>query len=681
MASEPARSAGLSAQAAIDLAVAGSRPDVVAAMSASAGWTMTDLEPLMAAGLITLDRDHVLQFASEDARLLILKAAPTAARSDAHRRAARVGRDLRLPVRQIVDHLLASTPMADERVAEELVDVALLAEAEDDLRAAVAAWQEAARRSPRQEDRVDRAVRALRLIIVNGIDYAGAEGLLELLSGEQLTGECACWVDWVKALQRSEVAPDAALTAQWSTIRRASEASPETLRALLWDAAMNAWTLGDVEAGLRAAREYGEVERRWGTQPDDVEPPWTGAALLSAALFEAGEVPEAEELRDHAIAAARDVDPGHVPYDRLLSTVFLDDLLLDMGPQAGDRLQVCLQRSSADSAARACLLGIQAWRARARGDWAGALSLLHEGRPLAGVTGASGAQRGMSALAIELAALGGPVASLHEDAEEVRGRALARGDLRRVATVDRALGLRALCEGQLDEAVVRLRSAADVRFLGRRLRDGVLTARVDVVEALVRRGQLGEARTAADTAREVLTEMRDPLARALALRVEGLVHRGAPVTECYVEALAHHGESVDVFEQARTLLLLGEEERRSRRRTEARTHLLAARTLFVRLSATPWIIRASTELRACGGTVAEPAANVAALTAQEAAVARRAALGLTNREVADVLFLSPRTVEFHLGNVYRKLGIRGRAALAAHLAQATEAGGQDTALP
>ena len=109
-------------------------------------------------------------------------------------------------------------------------------------------------------DRLSRAVRSLRLVIVNGLDYTGVDGLLELLAGEQLSSECAFWVEWIQALQRSELDPGSAVTAQWDTIRRARTASPETLRALLWDAAMNAWTLGDADAGLRAAREYAELE-------------------------------------------------------------------------------------------------------------------------------------------------------------------------------------------------------------------------------------------------------------------------------------------------------------------------------------------------------------------------------------------------------------------------------------
>ena len=160
-------------------------------------------------------------------------------------------------------------------------------------------------------------------MITNGLDYAGTDALLNLLAGEQTEAECALWVEWLSTLKRSEADPDSALTAQWSTIRRARVAAPATLRALLWDAAMNAWSLGDTDAGLRAAREYVEVERTLGSSEDGVEPPWAGLALVAAGLFQAGDIGPAMVMRREAIERARDVDPTAIPFDRLLSVVFL----------------------------------------------------------------------------------------------------------------------------------------------------------------------------------------------------------------------------------------------------------------------------------------------------------------------------------------------------------------------
>ena len=118
------------------------------------------------------------------------------------------------------------------------------------------------------------------------------------------------------------------------------------------------------------------------------------------------------------------------------------------------------------------------------------------------------------------------------------------------------------------------------------------------------------------------------------------------------------------FERARTELCFGERLRRARRRREAREHLRSARAAFERLAAEPWAARAATELRATGETVRrrDPAADEE-LTPQELQIAIHAADGRSNREIGAALFLSPRTVEFHLTRVYRKLNIHSRAEL------------------
>ena len=126
--------------------------------------------------------------------------------------------------------------------------------------------------------------------------------------------------------------------------------------------------------------------------------------------------------------------------------------------------------------------------------------------------------------------------------------------------------------------------------------------------------------------------------------------------------------SGEPFEQARTHMLLGEHLRRSRRRSDARAHLQTAIHTFDGLGAAPWSARAGQELRAAGGqpggAARETAGNTAALTPQERAVALAVSSGMSNREVAEALFLSTRTVEYHLGNIYRKLEVHGRGALA-----------------
>ncbi|MFI6740907.1 LuxR C-terminal-related transcriptional regulator [Nonomuraea sp. NPDC050451] len=128
------------------------------------------------------------------------------------------------------------------------------------------------------------------------------------------------------------------------------------------------------------------------------------------------------------------------------------------------------------------------------------------------------------------------------------------------------------------------------------------------------------------------------------------------------------------LEVARTHLLYGEWLRRRRRIVEARTHLITALTAFDTAGATPFTERAAAELRAAG--VAAPAATrvgpAATLTAQELQIAQLAVSGLTNREIADRIYVSHRTVAAHLYKVFPKLGITSRSQLHAALGDAAQ---------
>jgi DNA-binding CsgD family transcriptional regulator/tetratricopeptide (TPR) repeat protein len=133
----------------------------------------------------------------------------------------------------------------------------------------------------------------------------------------------------------------------------------------------------------------------------------------------------------------------------------------------------------------------------------------------------------------------------------------------------------------------------------------------------------------------------------------------------YEEALCEHAESSRPFERARTELAYGEFLRRHRRRVDAREHLRPALETFVALEAKQWAERARAELRASGENARPRRTDTETrLTPQEFQIARFVSRGMSNREVAAQLFLSPRTVDFHLRNVFPKLGIASRTELA-----------------
>jgi DNA-binding CsgD family transcriptional regulator len=136
-----------------------------------------------------------------------------------------------------------------------------------------------------------------------------------------------------------------------------------------------------------------------------------------------------------------------------------------------------------------------------------------------------------------------------------------------------------------------------------------------------------------------------------------------------VEALSYHELTADSFELARTRLCYGERLRREKRRVHAREQLRAAFDGFDQLSATPWAERALVELEATGETARRrDVSTIDQLTPQELQIATVLADGLTTREAAARLFLSPKTIEYHLRNAYRKLGVHTRRELVDALA-------------
>jgi DNA-binding CsgD family transcriptional regulator len=189
-----------------------------------------------------------------------------------------------------------------------------------------------------------------------------------------------------------------------------------------------------------------------------------------------------------------------------------------------------------------------------------------------------------------------------------------------------------------------------------------LPAIPDAVEAAVRAGRPGDAEPRLAVAQRWVGQAPTPLRRALLARCEALLGQ-RDWDEAFDEA-AQHAPALPPLQRARTELLYGEWLRRERRRIDARGHLRAALDLFRQLGATPWAGRAEAELRAAGETVrkSEPAA-LAQLTPQERKIADLVTDGLTNRDIAAQLYLSPRTVDYHLRKVFTKLGIASRTEL------------------
>ena len=188
----------------------------------------------------------------------------------------------------------------------------------------------------------------------------------------------------------------------------------------------------------------------------------------------------------------------------------------------------------------------------------------------------------------------------------------------------------------------------------------------DFAEAAARAGRPEEARPMIEPYEAYVARTQTPFAVATLHRVRGLLGDGEEGEEELRAAIAQF-EAADLapFALARTRLFLGERLRRDRRRKDARDHLRLAAEAFGRMGMRPWEERALAELRATGETLRRhDAGGLDELTPQELQIARLVASGARNREIGTQLFLSPRTIDYHLRKVFAKLGISSRGELA-----------------
>jgi DNA-binding CsgD family transcriptional regulator len=223
--------------------------------------------------------------------------------------------------------------------------------------------------------------------------------------------------------------------------------------------------------------------------------------------------------------------------------------------------------------------------------------------------------------------------------------------------------------GHYGEALVAARQACeyeDVMAYG--------WALVELIEAGVRGGRPDEAATALDRLSERTRASGTQWALGIEARCRGLLSGDESLYQESVERLARSRAAVEL---ARSRLLYGEWLRRENRRIDAREQLRTAHEMFSRMGAAAFAERARRELSATGETVRKRTVEtLGELTTQEAQVARLAAQGRTNPEIGALLFISPRTVEYHLHKVFPKLGISSRRELRKALP-----GAEDAAVP
>ena len=550
-------------------------------------------------------------------------------------------------------HLAAATDRPDEQVVDELEAVAQRAADRGGHEAAAAAWARAAELTTGGADR------GRRLYLAASSAWLGAhpsQAAALANAAEPHIEEPRLRAELL-TLQGQVAWNTRSLNDGYDYILQAAQVAATVDQAMAQRLAMLAASLSAF--GARTARPVDPSTLTIAPAPDAPARVRAVDALLRGFVAVAG---------DHWSDAAReftrafeltDDDPveDHVLQPNLgMATVLIDDD--ERGLRLHEQQLTAARRSGALSMVEHALTrGFYA--TLATGAWSTAAAAAAESLPLAASTG----HPGMTALphaqlAVVAALRGDPSAEEHLEAvDDVRGRhAVGITDSLVVDLTHWARGLLAATQPttavhhlqQISGSVVRRFAALDM------FEAAVRSERPDIATAWLEDHQAFADGTGLASAVAVVEHGRALLAPATAAEAH------------FERALTAHADSPRVANRARTELAYGEWLRRARRRVDARVHLRAALAGFEELGAGPWAERAAQELRASGEAARRRDVSTATdLTAQERQVAGLVRQGLSNRDAAARLFVSPRTIDFHLRNVFTKLGVTSRAELTA----------------
>lgn len=618
------------------------------------GAQVSDLRPAEDAGLVHSD-GSTLVFRHPMLRSAVYQSAGLSRRLQAHRALAEVSTapedaDLR------AWHLAAAATGPEESAAAALEATAERARVRSGYHGAVAAYERAADLSTDADTRVRRLVPAAETAVEAG-QFDRARALAERAAAHSCDESVTARLDSVRGT--AEFGAGRPRTAH-ELLLRAADATTDPSRAarILAQAVHAAWYVG-----VKELAEVAERVRALCLPAADPMAPIIGY-LLAATLdiqHRSAEQPAPALQRVDLRAAASAAQRNGADSPRDLVQMCGAGLVVGADEQVGELARTLLAQCR-EQGRIALLPPLLFFRAEAE---------LFLGRPRESRIAAAEGMRiaedignghWVSQLCGFLAYLGALEGDEGECAELV-GKALADdlgGPEAAGATwTHAALGLLDLGYGRVDGALSRL-TALTVEPA----RHQVIGLRVlpDLVEAAVRAGDRGRAEAARERLAAWAEQTGADWIAALAHRARALTAADETAERHFRAALTPAGRP---FDTARTQLLFGEWLRRDKRKTEARTLLESAAETFDRLGFAPWAQRARTELAALGvGAATRPAHGLAAaLTPQELQIVRLAAQGMSNREIAAQLVLSPRTVGHHLYKAYPKLGVVSRGEL------------------
>ncbi|MBD0337666.1 MAG: AAA family ATPase [Thermoleophilia bacterium] len=638
----------------------------VVAAAESLGAGLAALEPAELAGLVRVEADTVA-FRHPLVRSVAYRSATFARRRAAHAALAAV-----LSGEHELDrrawHRAAATIGPDEAVARLLETSAGRATARSGYAAAAAALERAAQLS------ADRAGRTRRLVqAADAAHMAGGQEHIRVLL-EQIEEPIE---DPVVALAAARVrgmlaAREGRLDESMRIFLDAASDALDVDRRLTLDLVALAQEAAGLAGNHDAILEFESWADRFGA-PETTEEEIVLGLVRGFTAIAGGDRAGAAPLLARSAHAGRAADDPRILRWAATSAMFLGEegLVFELMRRAVDAA-----RTRGAFGGLAFLLHLLAGVERRLGDFAGAEADAEESHRLAVETGQRVVAAGALSTLTALAAFRGDRERAQKLAAETRALAQPRGLPVALGGVARALAELELVQGRAAEALAILESSVGGPDDRRRNHPYALFSAPLLVEAAARAGKVEAARrsleTLADWSRSGGLSWAEPLvARGGALVAED----EAEAERRFQQALELHGRDGSPFETARTRLLYGEFLRRARRKTEARDELRQALEAFESLGARLWAERALAELRATGATARKRDDSTRSdLTPQELQIVRLVALGRTNPEVGAQLFLSPKTVQYHLRKVFAKLGVSSRTELTRLVAEGRVAG-------
>ena len=633
--------------------------DLVEQALQQAGGSLADLEPAEAAGLLNISNGR-LTFQHPLIRSAVFHAASPAQRRMAHHQLAAALEHVPAPQAEErrAWHLAEATLTTDETVAAALEQVGTAANCRLSHAEAAQAFQRAAGLSPSRTERARRLLAAAEAAVPAGL----------VQEAIQLLAQVRTWTE----------DPATAARAEYEQYRLAvwAKSAPEDNQARLFDLAarmedhLPAVAARAYLAAAQASSFYYDSEAT--TRGAEHAARLAGSdehvalhcdVLAALAVAQVGAADRASTLL--ARHQAQLATLATFDLDQIVLTSAICYLVLQRTAEARPLLARTVNASRAANAAG--LLAQQLpWMALLEwldGNWTTALTLADEAVELAPQTGwLAQLPQNLSVLARIEAGFGMPSCREHAEAALAGARSGGQVTTRVRVHALAAIGLWELGLGHPHDAAEVLQQACDATEP-----QAVLNLRLQILPDLVavywRSGRRERAIEKLAQLDDLAARTGHSWARAAAARCHGLLEP-RDFAEWFEDALHWHARGSTPFDRARTHLAYGTRLHRSRNRAGARVQLRHALELFERLGAAPWVERTRDKLLSSGGSAPAQGDPIAQkLTPQELRVSLAIQRGLSNADAAAALFLSVKTIEYHLSNVYHKLGINSRTQL------------------